>query len=34
MNTAIKGMQEHRVREAFEEKYEKEIKVTKISMDI
>ncbi len=29
INTSIKGMQEHKARETFEEKYEKEIKVTK-----
>ena len=29
INTAIKGMNEYQRRETFEEKYEKEIKVTK-----
>lgn len=29
INTSIKGMKEHKARETFEEKYEKEIKVTK-----
>ena len=29
INTSIKGMQEYKARETFEEKYEKEIKVTK-----
>ena len=29
INTAIKGMQEYQKRETFEEKYEKEIEITK-----